>query len=238
MSDSDPPASADPQSDEWLVPAVGAAIFASEEPVPAAELARAFGGIAVDHVEAAVRALEESLEHSRSGLRVEAVAGGFRLATRPEVGTWVRQYMRQRNRTRLSPAAIETLAIVAYRQPVTLPEIQAIRGRDPSAALKTLLDKKLIRPLGRKKVVGHPLLYGTSKQFLIHFGLNRLGDLPSMEEFGELAGLAADEALEIARTTAEAEEPAATTGEEMLPLEEGDVADEDWGADDPTEGGH
>jgi len=166
------------------------------------------------------------------------VAGGFRLATRPEVGTWVRQYMRQRNRTRLSPAAIETLAIVAYRQPVTLPEIQAIRGRDPSAALKTLLDKKLIRPLGRKKVVGHPLLYGTSKQFLIHFGLNRLGDLPSMEEFGELAGLAADEALEIARTAAEAEEPSATTDEEMLPLEEGDVADEDWGADDPTEGGH
>jgi len=217
MMDSDSTATA-----EWLVPAVGAAIFASDEPVDAAELARAFGGIEVAEVEAAVRALEKSLEQSRSGLRIEAVAGGFRLATRPEVGAWVRQYMRQRNRTRLSPAAIETLAIIAYRQPVTLPEIQSIRGRDPAAAVKTLLDKKLIRLLGRKKVVGHPLLYGTSKQFLIHFGLNRLGDLPSMEEFGELAGLAAEAALEIARTTASADD-ARTGGEDgILPLEPDD----------------
>ena len=230
MTDVDPTPSAALPTAEWLVPAVGAAIFASEEPVAATELARAFGGIPVGDVEEAVRRLEESLEQSRSGLRVEAVAGGFRLATRPEVGTWVRQYMRQRNRTRLSPAAIETLAIVAYRQPVTLPEIQAIRGRDPAAAVKTLLEKKLIRPLGRKKVVGHPLLYGTSKQFLIHFGLNRLGDLPSMEEFGELAGLAADEAVEIARTTASVGEPAADEVE-ILPLEDGEIEDWDGGVD-------
>jgi len=248
VTDVDPTPSATPLTDEWLVPAVGAAIFASEEPVAASELARAFGGIAVCEVEAAVRMLEESLEQSRSGLRIEAVAGGFRLATRPEVGAWVRQYMRQRNRTRLSPAAIETLAIVAYRQPVTMPEIQSIRGRDPSAAVKTLLDKKLIRPLGRKKVVGHPLLYGTSKQFLIHFGLNHLGDLPSMEEFGELAGLAAEEAIVIARTTASAREEAAAGAEEILPLEEGEASavgdddDLDWeGSADPDDtpgGGH
>jgi segregation and condensation protein B len=208
---------------EWLVPAVGAALFASDEPVAASELARAFGGLDVADVEAAVRALDDGLARGASGLRVEAVAGGFRLATRPEVGAWVRQYMRQRNRTRLSPAAIETLAIVAYRQPVTMPEIQAIRGRDPAAAIRTLLDKKLVRPLGRKKVVGHPLLYGTSRRFLIHFGLNRLGDLPSMEEFGELAGLGADEAVEIARSTAAA--PAGVLEDELLPLEAGDAGD-------------
>jgi segregation and condensation protein B len=218
---------------DWLVPAVGAALFATDEPVAAAELARAFGGLAVAEVEAAVQSLDEGLERACSGLRVEAVAGGYRLATRPEVGAWVRQYMRQRNRTRLSPAAIETLAIVAYRQPVTLPEIQAIRGRDPAAAVRTLLDKKLIRPLGRKKVVGHPLLYGTSKQFLIHFGLNRLGDLPSMEEFGELAGLGADEAGAVARATAGA--TAVDGADDMLPLEASDTADLDDPDSDPDE---
>ena len=216
---------------EWLVPAVGAAIFASEEPVAAAELARAFGGVDVAEIEAAVRTLDEGLASGRSGLRVEAIAGGFRLATRPEVGTWVRQYIRQRNRTRLSTAAIETLAIVAYRQPVTLPEIQAIRGKDPAAAVKTLLDKKLIRPLGRKKVVGHPLLYGTSRQFLIHFGLNRLGDLPSMEEFGELAGLAADEATEVARAAASAGEAEPAGVDEMLPLDDATAPRQDRSGD-------
>jgi segregation and condensation protein B len=122
------------------------------------------------------------------GLTVEQVAGAFRLATKPEVGAIVRQFFRQRNRTRLSPAALETLAIVAYRQPITIPEIQAIRGVDPSGALKSLLEKTMVRILGRKKVVGNPLLYGTTKQFLVHFGLNRLEDLPSIEEFDGLLG--------------------------------------------------
>jgi segregation and condensation protein B len=166
-----------------LVTAVGAVIFASDEPVPASELAEAFGGMDEAQIEAAIRALAEVHEGSDSGLRVEKVAGGYRLATRPEVGALVRQFMRRRNRARLSAAALETLAIVAYRQPVTIPEIQAIRGKDPTAALKNLLDKRLLRILGKKKVVGSPLLYGTSRQFLVHFGLNSLDDLPSIEEF-------------------------------------------------------
>jgi segregation and condensation protein B len=119
---------------------------------------------------------------------VEQVAGGFRLATKPAVGALVRPFFRQRNRTRLSPAALETLAIVAYRQPATVPEIQAIRGVDPTGALKNLLEKKLVRILGRKKVVGNPLLYGTTTQFLVHFGLNKLEDLPSIEEFDAFVG--------------------------------------------------
>ena len=176
-------------TDDLLVPAVGAVIFAASDPVQAQEIAAAFGGIDVQRVEAAIERLRAQYESSGSGLRVEQVAGGFRLATGPEFGAWVRQFFRQRNRTRLSLAALETLAIVAYRQPVTAPEIQAIRGKDPSAALKGLLDKKLVRMLGKKKVVGSPLLYGTAKEFLVHFGLNSLDDLPSMEDFDAFVGL-------------------------------------------------
>jgi segregation and condensation protein B len=129
------------------------------------------------------------------GICVEWIAGGVRLATRSDLGAWVRQFFRQRNRTRLSHAALETLAIVAYRQPVTGPEIQAIRGKDPTAALKGLLDKKLLRCLGRKRVVGSPVLYGTTKQFLVHFGLNTLEDLPSIEEFDQFVGALEEQGL-------------------------------------------
>jgi len=178
--------------EELLVSAVGAVIFASEEPVDPKEIAEAFGGLDEEAVESAIRRLAEGHAGGESGLRVERVAGGYRLATRPEVGAWVRQFMRQRNRARLSPAALETLAVVAYRQPVTVPEIQAIRGKDPTAALKNLVDKRLVRILGKKKVVGNPLLYGTSKKFLVHFGLDSLADLPSIEEFDEFIGSLSD----------------------------------------------
>jgi segregation and condensation protein B len=143
----------------------------------------------VSDVEQAIDRLEEIHRESDTGIVVERVAGGVRLATRKDVGPWVRNFFRQRNRTRLSAAALETLAIVAYRQPVTSPEIQAIRGKDPAAALKGLLEKKLVTALGRKKIVGSPLLYGTSRYFLEHFGLDSLADLPSMEEFDQLVGL-------------------------------------------------
>lgn len=173
---------------DQLVAAVGAVLFASGEPVQPKEIASALKGVAVPDVQAAIEELEAQYEKNEAGLRLEWVAGGVRLATRPEVAEWVRQFFRQRHRTRLSRAALETLAIVAYRQPVTAPEIQAIRGKDPQGPLKNLLEKKLLRILGKKKVVGNPLLYGTSKQFLVHFGLNSLADLPSMDEFDAFVG--------------------------------------------------
>lgn len=173
---------------DQLVAAVGAVLFASGEPVQPKEIASALKGVAVPDVKAAIEELEVQYEKNEAGLRLEWVAGGVRLATRPEVAEWVRQFFRQRHRTRLSHAALETLAIVAYRQPVTAPEIQAIRGKDPQGPLKNLLEKKLLRILGKKKVVGNPLLYGTSKQFLVHFGLNSLADLPSMDEFDAFVG--------------------------------------------------
>jgi segregation and condensation protein B len=175
-----------PTSD--LIAAVEAVLFAAAEPVHPREIAAAFEGATESEVAAAIDALRERYADGPGGLTVEQVAGAFRLATKPEVGAIVRQFFRQRNRTRLSPAALETLAIIAYRQPITVPEIQAIRGVDPSGALKSLLEKSMVRILGRKKVVGNPLLYGTTKQFLVHFALNRLEDLPSIEEFDEFLG--------------------------------------------------
>ena len=174
-----------PPTNDLLAAAVGAAIFASDEPVKPEEIAEAFGGLPTDEVEKTIRGLQEAYDSNGCGLRLEKIAGGYRLATRPEVGQWVREFIRTRNRARLSPAGLETLAIVAYRQPVTAPEIQAIRGKDSTGALGTLLEKKLIRILGKKKVVGRPLLYGTSKHFLMHFGLDSLGDLPSIEAFDQ-----------------------------------------------------
>ena len=210
---------------ELLVRAVSAALFACDEPVDARELGQAFGDVPLEEIQEALDRLELALEQSEIGLRLEAVAGGYRLATRPDVGSWVRRFMRERNRARLSPAALETLAVVSYRQPVTAPEIQAIRGKDPAASLKTLLDKRLLRLLGRKKVVGNPLLYGTSKEFLIHFGLNSLEDLPAIEEFDAfvegLAEAAEDAAVpEETPTEAGAEAAAEILEDEHEPVED------------------
>ncbi len=192
---------------EALEPAVGAMIFASDEPVRPEEIVSALGEIGLGEVRDAIRSLEQQFDRAGVGLRLEWIAGGVRLATRPEVGPWVRQFVRHRNRTRLSLPALETLAIAAYRQPITAPEIQAIRGKDPVAAIKGLLEKKLLRCLGRKKVIGSPMLYGTTKEFLVHFGLNSLDDLPSIEEFDQFLG--ALEGLETAAPPAAAADPAA-----------------------------
>ena len=169
--------------EELLESALEAIIFASSEPVRPEDLGSALGGIPGDEVDAALQRLAARYIQGEGGLVLEQVAGGYRLATRSNVGAWVRMFFRNQNRTRLTPATLEVLAIVAYRQPVTAPEIQAIRGKDPTYGLKVLLEKRLLRIMGRKKVVGNPLLYGTSKQFLVHFGLNSLKDLPSIEEF-------------------------------------------------------
>jgi len=187
-----------PARPESLEPVVGAVLFASDEPATPKELARSLG-VKIVEVEQAIDELERKLERNGMGLLLERVAGGVRLATRPEIGSWVRRFFRERNRTRLSLPALETLAIIAYRQPMTAPEIQAIRGKDPVAAIKGLLDKKLIRCLGRKKVLGSPMLYGTTKEFLLHFGLDSLEELPSIEDF--------DQFLDVVQARLELEQP-------------------------------
>ena len=122
------------------------------------------------------------------GLQLVEVAGGYQITTRPEYNDWVRELLDPRTPTRLSIQALETLAVIAYKQPVTLPEIIELRGVKSGGVVKTLLEKRLIRITGRKEVVGRPMLYGTTKQFLLHFGLKDLDELPKIEEFAEVLG--------------------------------------------------
>ena len=124
----------------------------------------------------------------RAGRHGGGRGGGRALATRPEVVGWLRRFFDVSGGNKLSMAALETLAIIAYRQPMTGPEIQELRGVSAVGVLKTLLERRLVRIVGRKEVVGKPFLYGTTREFLVHFGLNALKDLPPLEEFEETFG--------------------------------------------------
>ncbi len=153
------------------------------EPVRAEVLAEvAGGGVTVAQVEEALSVLEARHGHPASGVMLERVAGGFRLATRPEHEAAIRAFLGVRSRARLSQAALETLAIVAYRQPVTLPEVNFLRGVNSAGVMRTLVERKLVRVAGRKQVVGTPLLYRTTNEFLVHFGISSLADLPNPEQ--------------------------------------------------------
>jgi len=169
---------------------VEALVFAAEEPLMIDDLVDLFPGSDRETLVAALETVAGSCEPDERGVMVQRVAGGYRMTTKPDLGEWVRALFRSRNRRRLSSQALETLAIIAYRQPITTPEIQTIRGIDPSSVLEALLEKKLVRIVGRKKVVGKPFLYGTTSEFLAHFGLNSLQDLPDVSDFEGLAGSA------------------------------------------------
>ena len=166
-----------------------AILFVATEPVPRAQLLEVFDD---GEREQAEQALQAVLERHRGGegrgLVVEEVGGGFRLVTRPELHGWLRRFFEAGGGNKLSMAALETLAIIAYRQPITAPEIQDLRGVSPAGVLKTLLERRMVRITGRKEVVGKPFLYGTTRDFLMHFGLKTLEDLPPLEEFEETFG--------------------------------------------------
>ncbi len=161
-----------------------ALMFASTEPLSLEEMRVALPGAAAPTIESALDALARGLDRPGRGMKIEKVAGGWRLVTRPELAGPLRTLFRFRNQKRLTPAALDVLAIVAYSQPITAPEIQEIRGTDPSYALRTLMERQLVRMVGRKRVVGRPILYGTTREFLLHFGLDSLEDLPPVEGFG------------------------------------------------------
>jgi segregation and condensation protein B len=169
---------------------IEAILFASTEPVSRQRLEEVFERVESAVVSAALEAVVEryGAGGESRGVFVEEVAGGLRLATRPELHGNLRAYFDISGQNRLSMAALETLAIVAYRQPVTGPEIQDLRGVNSSGVLKTLLDRRLIRIAGRKQVVGKPFVYRTTREFLMHFGLAALSDLPPLEEFEESFG--------------------------------------------------
>lgn len=166
-----------------------AILAVAREPVAAEALAEVAGeGVSVADVESALAQVHLRHEADGSGLVVERVGGGWRLATRPEHEGPLRQFLGLRSRARLSQAGLEVLAIVAYRQPITLPEINFLRGVNSAAVIRTLIDRKLLAVAGRKQVVGTPLLYRTTREFLVHFGLPDLASLPSLEEVEHVAG--------------------------------------------------
>jgi segregation and condensation protein B len=178
-----------------MLAALEAVLFVSPEPVSRRRLLDLFLEEEQEEAAAAVQELERRFSSDRDGggagrgIILEEVAGGLRLITRPDLDDWLRTFFDAGRSRKLSIGALETLAIVAYRQPVTAPEIQELRSVNPSGVLKTLLERRMVRIAGRKEVVGKPFLYATTQDFLVHFGLRSLKDLPPLEEFEEaLAG--------------------------------------------------
>jgi segregation and condensation protein B len=167
---------------------VEALVFVAPQPLTLRELGRVLPGIERSAIKVALAELREDYAREGRGLQLVEVAAGWQITTRPEYNDRVRELIDPKAPTRLSIQALETLAVIAYKQPVTLPEVIELRGVKSGGVVKTLLDKRLIKIVGRKEVVGRPILYGTTKEFLLHFGMKDLSELPKIEEFAEVLG--------------------------------------------------
>jgi len=163
-----------------------AVLFVSPEPVPVARLMSILGRVAKAEVVQALGILTHDLDQDGRGIQLVQVAGGYRLVTKQEYGPWLKRMDKAKAAQKLSRSALESLAIVAYKQPLVRSEIEEIRGVETSSVLRTLCERKLVRIVGRKDVPGRPIMYGTTKFFLEHFGLRDLSQLPPLREFKEL----------------------------------------------------
>ena len=178
---------ASPQTLTERAAVIEALIYVSDEPLSVKAIADVLKEDRKEIAEA-VAALAEEFNARNGGLQLRELAGGWQFATRPQYHEHVRAFLKTRPSAKLTIASLETLAVIAYRQPVTVPEILEIRGVQSPSSIKTLLDKKLIVAKGRKETVGRPMMYGTSKEFLLQFGLKDLSELPSVEDFHDLSG--------------------------------------------------
>jgi segregation and condensation protein B len=174
-------------SDE-LKPIVEALIFASPDPLTPKALFKLLESEPREDVEAALAALKQDYDARSGGLQMIEVAGGYQIVTRPELHEWVRRLFHERATQRLSVQSLETLAVIAYKQPITAPEIAEIRGVNTAGVLGTLLERKLVKVVGRKQVVGRPFMYATTREFLDRFGLRDISDLPKVEDMAEALG--------------------------------------------------
>ena len=201
---------------------VEALIFASPEPLTPKMLFRLLAEEPKEDVSATIQALKADYE-TRPGLQFVEVAGGYQIVTRTELHEWVRRLFHERSTQKLTVQSLETLAVIAYKQPITALEVTEIRGVNTAGVLNTLLERHLIKIVGRKQVVGRPFLYATTKEFLIRFGLNDLSDLPKVEDMAEALGF---------------EPPALlveqTPPEESLPLEEPDAETDETAEGEPS----
>jgi segregation and condensation protein B len=195
-----------------------ALIFASPEPLTPKAMFKLLDSEPAEDIRAALAELKRDYERP-GGLQLVEVAGGFQIVTRPELHDWVRRLFQERSTQRLTAQSLETLAVIAYRQPITAVEITEIRGVNTAGVLSTLLERHLIKIVGRKQVVGRPFLYATTKEFLIRFGLNDLSDLPKIEDVADALGI--ERPLLVERTLEEDElpldEPASEPGGEQGP---------------------
>lgn len=171
-----------------LKPILEALIFASPDPLTPAALFELLDETPREAIEEGLAALQAEYDE-RDGLQMVQVAGGYQICTRPDLHEWVRRLFHQHSKQRLSVQALETLAVIAYKQPITTAEIAEIRGVNASGVVGTLLDRHLVKVVGRKQVVGRPFLYATTMEFLNQFGLSDLGDLPKVEEMAEALGM-------------------------------------------------
>jgi len=199
---------------------IEAVIYVTDEPLTAQQIASALER-PLDEVNRILAALAEDYQKPDRGLTIREVAGGFKMATKPEHHEPIRRFVKNlKPPLKLSLAALETLAVIAYKQPITGPEILEIRGVQGGGVLKTLIERKLIAPSGRKAVVGKPILYKTTREFLVQFGLKDLAELPTLKEFEELSRLALSD-IEPDNATesqpAPAPEAAAETAQEVVP---------------------
>jgi segregation and condensation protein B len=200
---------------EQLKAIIEALVFASPDPLTPKMLYRLLNDEPKEDVLAALNALKADYT-DRAGLHLVEVAGGFQITTRAELHDWVRRLFHERSSSKLTIASLETLSVIAYKQPVTAAEIGEIRGVSASGVLTTLLERHLIKIVGRKNVIGRPFLYGTTKEFLIRFGLNDLSDLPKIEDMAHQLGFEAPAVL--------TERP---VPDDLLPLTEEDVSAEE-----------
>jgi segregation and condensation protein B len=179
---------------ESLKAVIEALIFASPDPLTIKQLAKLLDGEPKEAVQDAIAALKKDYERE-GGLQLVEIAGGYRIVTRPELHEWVRKLFHEQTKQKLSVAALETLAVIAYKQPITAPEIAEIRGVNTAGVLGTLIERRLVKIVGRKPVVGRPFMYATTRQFLDRFGLKDLGDLPKVEDMADALGFEAPDGL-------------------------------------------
>ncbi|MDW7761567.1 MAG: SMC-Scp complex subunit ScpB [Acidobacteriota bacterium] len=171
---------------DQLKPIIEALVFLSQDPLTLDKIQSILEGTPPEEIQAALNALTADYASPERGISLRLAGGGYVFSTKPEHDGWIRRLLMIERKSKLSAAGLETLSAIAYHQPVTQAEISAIRGVDSSGALRTLLDKKLIKIVGRKKAPGNPLVYRTSERFLQYFGLNSLDELPSTEEIARI----------------------------------------------------
>ncbi len=175
-----------PQTKEQQIAFIESVLFVSREPVKADTLIHFLKLKNIKALEKLLDEMEDKLKLDDRGIMIKRTGGGYELTTKPELHGWLKEYFTIKSQSRLTIPSLETLAIIAYRQPVTIAEISDMRGVNSTGPVKNLLQKKMIKITGRKAVPGRPALYSTSKEFLVYFGLNNLKELPSLEELTEM----------------------------------------------------